>query len=129
MKITRMNDRDGRIICFLSEKAKEIKQPVGKSRHACAIVDKKGRIVSYGTNSRKTHPLQHKFQNRRSRIYLHAEVAAIIKAGNRIGFDNLQSCSLYVIRVGAYGEFRSSKPCSGCQKAIDHYGFRSVIHS
>lgn len=123
------NKIDTRIICFLSEKAKEIKKPVGKSRHACAIVDKKGRVVSYGTNSRKTHPLQQKWGDRKSRIYLHAEISAIIKAGNRIGFDELPSCSLYVIRVGARGEFRSSKPCSGCQKAIDHYRFKSVIHS
>ena len=99
--------------------------PVQSARIACAITTPKGRVLSIGTNRLKTHPLQAKWRDHWTRIFLHAEIDAIVKAGGNIG-----GCNLYLLRI-SYDKklkpFRSYvSPCNGCQAAIEHYGIRNV---
>jgi deoxycytidylate deaminase len=94
-------------------------------RHAAAIVYKK-QILSIGRNQLKTHPIMLKYQTDKYKIYLHAEIDAIIKTINQYGSDVLKRCDLYVMRLTGGGNIGMSKPCQGCQKAIDAFGIKGV---
>lgn len=90
--------------------------------------DKKGRVLSTGRNSYiKTHPLQAKFSKQvgmDGRIYLHAEVAAIVKC-----FDWERIKSIHIFRYGANGRPLLAKPCPACQALIDHIGIKDVVYT
>jgi deoxycytidylate deaminase len=94
-------------------------------RHSAAIVYKK-KVLSIGCNQIKTHPLMLKYQTDEHKIHLHAEIDAIIKAINLHGSEILKRCELYVLRLTGGGNVGHSKPCRGCQKAIDAFGFKGV---
>ena len=86
----------------------------------------KGQLVSIGRNDyRKTHPTQQRYAvlvDQPERIYLHAEIAAIIRA-------KCQLDELFVFRVNHKGQYVNAKPCKICQAAIDEAGIRRVHHS
>lgn len=88
-----------------------------------AIIARKNKILSVGTNSKKSHPIQAKFSCRPfNHAWRHCEVHAIslCKAGDLIGSD------IYVGRILANDEWAASKPCSGCLKALIHYGIKGM---
>lgn len=98
-----------------------------------ACVLHRNRIISYGFNQDKTHPFQAKYSKHEKAIFWHAETNAIHNAIKRLGADHLSKCSLAVARVkmdvhGTPG-WGLAKPCAGCQKCIDEYGFRSVHYT
>ena len=101
---------------------------VKSSKHAAAIVHK-NRILSLGNNRRKTHPMMAKFQKRADRIFLHAEVDAVIKTISRYGNEILADCDLYVLRVTKTGKVAGSKPCAGCQRMISAFDIKNVYWS
>ena len=101
---------------------------VKSSRHAAAIVHR-GRILTTGVNQEKTHPIMLKLQDNPKKVYLHAEVDAIIRAINLFGNDILQDCSIYIMRKTKTGRIASSKPCAGCQKFIDSVGIQHVYYT
>lgn len=116
----------------LFELAKEV-SPVRGAR-ICAAVVYKGKIISIGVNSYKTHPRAKKLNND-LRSCTHAEMAAIFQAQNTTGVD-FSKCDIYVIRAKqenihkfitndnwVYG---ISKPCSGCMKLIESMKFKDV---
>jgi deoxycytidylate deaminase len=78
--------------------------------------DKKGRRLSSATNSYSiTHPLQAKYAAKvghQHRIYLHAEIAAIIKAKKK------QIHKIKVERYDSKGNPKLAAPCPICQEAI-----------
>lgn len=88
--------------------------------------DRKGKLLSVGLNSyTKTHPLQAKFgrlTGRPNAIYLHAEMAALVKAKGPVH-------KLVVMRYGANGRPLLSKPCEACQMAIREFGVTIVEHT
>lgn len=98
---------------------------IQSSRHAAAVVHK-GKIISIGVSKLKTHPLMCKFQNNEKRIYLHAEIDAIVKAINKFGNDFLSSCDLYVLRLTRGNHIGISRPCPGCERAIKAFKFKNV---
>lgn len=98
---------------------------IQNSKHAAAIYYKTYNI-SLGVNSRKSHPLMKKFQNKPEKIYLHAEVDAIIKAVKKFSLDE---CTLFVLRQTRSGKIGLSKPCRGCQKTIRAFGLKEVYYS
>lgn len=98
-----------------------------KNRHAAAIYIS-NRLIAVGVNQLKTHPLQKKFGMNDEAIYLHAEVDAIRNALKRVRPLDLQRATLYVAR-SKDGKQKMSKPCSGCQKAIIHFGISHVYWS
>lgn len=115
------------IVPLLIKKAESTKA-IRSSRHAAAIVYK-GIVLSYGVNSLKTHPIMKLYGRNKDAIYLHAEIDAIVKVINRYGTDILSKSTLHVIRIGRCGQLASSKPCKGCQKAIEAFKIKQVIHS
>lgn len=86
--------------------------------------DRKGNLLSTAVNSyRKTHPLQAYFANRvghPAKIYLHAEIHAIIKAGDR------QIHRIEIERRGKSGNQLLAKPCAICMEAIHAYGIKEI---
>lgn len=87
--------------------------------------DKKGNLLSKATNNyNKTHPLQAYFAEKvghPARIYLHAEIAAIIKAGDK---------QIYKIVITRFNpktfKALNAKPCPICQEAIKAFGIELV---
>ena len=101
------------------------KHSPAKFRHAAICLDGKGRIVSYATNSRKTHPLQAEYARRtgkEQKVSLHAEIAALIKAREDIE-------TVVVARINKRGELRNSRPCPICKLALEEAGVEEVWFS
>lgn len=101
-------------------------------RIAAAIVYKK-EIVGYGVCCRRSDPLQKRFGRTSDAIFLHAEIAAIKNSIKRIGnIEFLKSSTLYIARrKNMCGEFVDglSKPCAGCQRAIDNFKIKRVVYT
>ena len=98
----------------------------GKYKVAAVVLDKRGRILSTGTNSYvKTHPIQARFSNMTGsehRIYLHAEISALVKcrgAGHKI----------FILRVGTDNQDLPAKPCPICELAIKEYKIKIVEYT
>lgn len=115
--------RNQKIFELLEEAAREA-EPIQCSKHSSAIVYKK-QVLAVATNSRKSHPLQRQFGGP-DKIVLHSEVAAIVKVINLHGADILKKCSLYNFRLTKGGKVGISRPCAGCQRAIEAFGIRKV---
>jgi len=102
---------------------------VQSSRHAAAIL-LKGQILAIGNNRRKSHPIMAKYDKENTkRIFLHAEVDAIIKTINLHGIEILSDVTLYVIRVTKGGNLGNSAPCIICQRVIKAMGIPQVFWS
>jgi tRNA(Arg) A34 adenosine deaminase TadA len=98
-----------------------------KYHMGAVAISKTGHILSYGFNSySKTHPLQYKHSclsnDRHGRIYLHAEISAIVKAKKEID-------TLIVTRMLKDNSFAIAKPCPICQSAIREAGIRKVYYT
>lgn len=108
--------------------------PVASARIAAAVV-KKNEIISFGTNSLKSHPFQLKYAKNKQSIYWHAENRATYQAINRIGREELKNCSLYVFRIKyddtAKGKWIPglAKPCPGCEECINEHQFKKLYYS
>ena len=80
------------------------------------VYDKRGRLLSSGQNSYvKTHPLMAKSaiaMGEPHKIYLHAEVAALVKC------DWSKAYRLLVTRYGKDGRPLLAKPCKVCHNVI-----------
>lgn len=87
--------------------------------------DKRGRVISSGENNyRKSHPLMQRFAKEvglENKIYLHAEVQALLRAGDR------EIHTIFVERYNADGSPATARPCPICQKAISYFGVKRVI--
>lgn len=88
--------------------------------------DKRGRLLSVGRNSYiVTHPLQARYgrlTGRPAAIYLHAELAALLKARGPVH-------KLVVTRYTADGEPANCAPCPACRMAIKDFGVEHVEHT
>jgi tRNA(Arg) A34 adenosine deaminase TadA len=89
--------------------------------------DKRGRRISWAANSySKTHPLQAYFAKKvghKAKIYLHAEIAAILKAGDKL------INSIVIRRLNKEGKLCLAKPCPICQEAIKAFGIKLIFYS
>ena len=101
---------------------------IASSKHASCIVHKK-RILSFGWNKKKSHPICVEHQDNPERIFLHAEMDAIVRAVNLYGSDILSDSDLYVLRVTKGGRLGYSKPCNGCMSVIRSFKIRNVFWS
>ena len=92
------------------------------------IYDKRGNVLSIGKNSYvKTHPLQARFakkMNEEHRIYLHAEIHAIVRCKT---IENAHR--MVITRFGADGKPALSKPCRICEAAIREFGIKNIEHT
>ena len=92
------------------------------------IYDKRGRVLSIGKNSYvKTHPIMQrlaKHTDNPHRIFLHAEVSAILKC------DRLEDAhKIVVFRFDKKGNPVNAKPCEICQSAIKATNIKIVEHT
>ena len=90
------------------------------------------RLVSYGFNSRKTHPLQYKYSKNDNAICIHAEIDAIKNALRSVSVENLSSATMYIARAKSPAPRKPktlrglAKPCDGCARAISAFNIRNV---
>jgi tRNA(Arg) A34 adenosine deaminase TadA len=101
---------------------------VGNQTLAACVV-KRNKIISFGHNKNKTHPLQNKFTKHPEAIYLHAEIDAIKNALKRVSTEDLLGSTLYVVRTKKDGSEGLAKPCKGCMQAIESFGISKVVYT
>jgi len=91
---------------------------------AAVLTDGHSTVIGY--NSRKTHPLQLRFNPHNPKaVCLHAEMDSIRQAIRVHGID-LSDFKMYVARVHRDGTVACAKPCAGCQSAILAFNIKTV---
>ena len=98
----------------------------------CCVVDGH-RIISSGTNSIKSHPLQKKLNMERftedsTPHCLHAETTALIPIMNRKDID-WNKIKIYIYREHKNGTKAMSRPCASCQKLLRDLGIKKVFYT
>lgn len=92
------------------------------------VYDRKGNLLSVGRNSYvKTHPLQAKAAKavgQEQRIYLHAEIHALVQIKN---WDD--AYKIHVVRLGSKGVPRNAAPCEICNHVIKQTGIKRIEHT
>ena len=88
----------------------------------CAIIIKGKSIVSIGINSKRTHPEM--FSRDKDRIFLHAEVDAIMSSQ----YKNIKGSTMYVSRHSIAGK-HISKPCDICMDVIKKSGIKKILYT
>lgn len=88
--------------------------------------NKRGMLIAIG-NCRydKTHPIQARFAkmaNTPKKIYLHAEIDALIRAREKVH-------KMHIMRKLKNGKFGLAKPCPVCQLALEAYKVKVVTHT
>lgn len=100
-----------------------------KTRHhvKAYCYDKKGRLISSAENNYdKSHPLQAHFAKKvghSHRIYLHAEISAILRAKER------PIHKIRIERFGRRGALLPSHPCPICMEAIRTFGIKQIEYT
>jgi len=101
---------------------------MGKHSLTAFIYDKQGKLLSVGRNNyTKTHTVQAKAANKVGRpscIYLHAEVAALVKIK-----DWTKAHKIVVMRYLKDGTAAPAAPCTICQEVIKQTSIRLVEHT
>ena len=93
-----------------------------------ALLLNKNKVVCQAVNlDTKTHPKQAQYAKRAGRkqkIYLHAEIAALIKC-------RTECDTIVVARLGghSHNELRNAKPCPVCSLALEEAGIKHIIYS
>ena len=102
---------------------------LGKQRIYALITDKRGRIIAHAGNSYvKSHPTQSKLAKDVELdecIYLHAEIACLIKVKQKLP----KHSQIYIARVGSNGEPILAAPCPICQHALALAGISRIYHT
>lgn len=113
-----------KLVTFLKQKPIE-----GRFRVAAIALDSKGQILSIRSNEyTKTHPKMAHLafkQKLEDKIYLHAEVAAIIAAGWR----QKRIHTMIIVRVLKDGALAMAKPCPICQQAIKEARIKHTFYT
>lgn len=101
-----------------------------QQRIVATALDKKGRIIGVGSNSyKKTHPIMKELafkaglDNAEHKLFLHAEIQAILKAGDQ----NIDT--ICVARKGRKNQPLTAKPCQICEEAIKLFGIKNVFYT
>lgn len=116
------------VFCWLHKLNLKMSKGTKKQNITAICYDKRGRILSIGRNSYvKTHPLQArmaaKMGNERQ-IYLHAEIAALVKVRNWSLIEKMT-----VVRLNALGQPLNAKPCPICTEMIRLARIKIVEHT
>jgi len=117
---------------LISKKESILEDAIGDAKYVVGsfAYDKRGSLISKGVNSFvKTHPYQKKMadiasrnseRNHECRIYLHAEISALIKAKRPVE-------TLIVARIRHYDNtLAMARPCPVCAEAIRQAGVKKV---
>lgn len=111
----------------LARRARFLSATMPGPQRIVAFALRRNRVVSVGINSyTKTHPTQSLFSKlagQPKREYLHAEIAALLKAPR-------DSDTLVVIRTDRLGNFACAKPCPVCSLALTElFPNMRVVHT
>lgn len=90
--------------------------------------DKRGKILSTAVNQyRKSHPLAKLYSIKaglsEDRCYIHAELGAVLKAGES------KVHRLLVQRFHNNGTLANAKPCKSCQLMLKDFGVKKVVYT
>lgn len=90
------------------------------------VYSRKGALLSSASNSyQRTHPKQAYYAKRAGqpdRIYLHAEIAALVKCKG-------EPYKIVIKRINKDGTLGLAKPCPVCELAIKESGIKIVEYS
>ena len=92
-----------------------------KDQKLGCVIAKRGRFISKGFNSNKTHP---RFGSGYF-MRLHSEGAAIWDAFKAGRLNNIEGATAYIYRKNGL----LAAPCSGCQGLLKQYGVKTVIYT
>lgn len=91
-----------------------------------AVLLKKSKVISSAVNlEKKTHPWQACLARQvglHQKIYLHAEVHALIKAKEDVD-------TIVVARVNNQGKLRNAQPCPICSLALEQAGINNIYYT
>lgn len=130
-KIVRhLHASDIKIVMRLIELAKKSDM---NNKHACIIIDCKGKIISSGFNrSLNKSKSEYGDYTRKNKVSKHAEENAL----RNVDLKKLNGAKLYVIRYGIHDTnplLMNSKPCKNCERLIEkcirNYGLEKVYYS
>lgn len=98
-----------------------------RKRVGAVLYSKRREIASAVNNDDKSHPIQARWAERVGlceKIYLHAEMAALIKARE-------DADTIVVVRLGGHDgkSLRNAKPCPICEPALKYAGIKHVYYS
>ena len=101
---------------------------MGKHLLTAEVFDRHGRSLSRAVNNyHLTHPVQAKFAkqaNQPDRIYLHAEIAALVKLRK-----GQKPYKIAIKRFRKDGTTALAAPCPVCVAAIKHWGIQNVEYT
>lgn len=100
-----------------------------------AVVVENNRIISSGYSSKKTSPLQHKYNAYRhfdnpdkyTPPYIHAEIMALAPIMHQN--HNWHKVSIYVYREKKDGTISCARPCEACMALIRKLGIRKIFYT
>lgn len=109
--------------------------------HLGCVIVYKGRVISSGCNSKKTHPVQKRY-NRKYRKFnksqkpivdsLHAEISALVKIPYPLDQTiDYSQVKVYTYRIcpGKRLKMGSSRPCQACMNALLDKGIRQIYYT
>ena len=110
----------------LLQLAIETAQSSPSRRKIGAVLLKKSKVIATAVNlEQKSHPLQAKLANKvglPEKIYLHAEIHALIKAKE-------DADCIIVARINNQGKLRNSKPCPICALALESENITKICYT
>lgn len=119
---------------FLNQAVAVAMASSSKKRVGSIILKKKRLIASACNCDRKTHPIQKKFADLASQIYvnesfsrkifLHSEILCVIRARE-------EGDTIITARVGGHGgnKLRNSRPCPLCTLYLKEHGIKKIHYS
>lgn len=105
----------------------------------CVIVHK-NKVISTGYNSKKTSPVQKKYNKYRHFNHsdkpvnhsLHAEISALINIPKCVDVNlDYRQVSVYIYRISTGKRLNQglSRPCEGCLRALRDKGVRTILYT
>lgn len=110
------------------KQAVEIAMTSPSRKKVGAVLMNKNKVIATATNlDFKSHPLQAKWAEKvglKEKIYLHAEMACLIKARE-------DADKIIVVRLGGHSgrALRNAKPCPICEAALRYSGIQHIYYS
>lgn len=107
----------------------------GGTRVSAALV-KRGKILAFGKNKKKSHPFAALFSKNPHAIYPHAELDAIMQAKkNGYSEKDIAGATMYVLRLRYTDRSKATsiranaRPCPGCRAALRKHDIYDVWYT
>jgi hypothetical protein len=107
----------------------------GRSLHFSFILDKNKLLITAANSYKKSHP-QKQFgiyvPARPTTNYqagLHSEISAIKTFLSRFRNTDFSGLTLFNVRIGKDGLVQMAAPCKNCQKVLDSFNFKAILHT